>query len=104
MNYSFHTAARLEFLEAIIYYEDCRTGLGLEFSREVYSSINRIIHFPNAWSELSEDTRRCLTTRFPYGLIYQIIDEYILIIAVTQLNREPGYSSKMIATTRVGRN
>lgn len=91
MNYSFHTAARLEFLEAIAYYEECRDGLGLEFSREVYSSINRITTFPKAWSELSEDTRRCLTTRFPYGLIYQILDNEILLIAVTQLNREPGY-------------
>lgn len=91
MNYSFHTAARLEFLEAIGYYEDCREGLGLEFAQEVYESINRFIQFPRAWSKLSEDTRRCLTSRFPYGLIYQILDEEILIIAVTQLNREPDY-------------
>lgn len=91
MNYSFHTTARIEFIEAVAYYEECRDGLGLEFSREVYSSINRITTFPKAWSELSEDTRRCLTIRFPYGLIYQILDNEILIIAVTQLNREPGY-------------
>jgi hypothetical protein len=91
MKYSIHPAARLELLEAIAYYEECRDGLGLEFSREVYSSIDRVVQFPLAWSEYSEDTRRCLTKRFPYGLIYQIIGEEILIIAVTQLNREPGY-------------
>jgi hypothetical protein len=91
MNYSFHPAARLEFLEAIAYYEECRKGLGLDFSREVYLSISRVVQFPLAWSEFSEDTRRCLTKRFPYGLIYQIVDEEILIVAVTQLNREPGY-------------
>lgn len=91
MNFSFHTAARLEFLEAIGYYEDCREGLGLEFAQEVYKSIDQLTHFPQAWSQLSEDTRRCLTPRFPYGLIYQILDDEILIIAVTQLNRKPGY-------------
>lgn len=96
MNYSFHPAARLEFLEAIAYYEECREGLGLEFSREVYASINRVVQSPLAWSRYSVYTRRCLTKRFPYGLIYQIIGGEILVIAVTQLNREPGYWKKRI--------
>ena len=40
MNLDMHPEVRLEFREAIIYYEDCREGLGLEFSREIYESIN----------------------------------------------------------------
>lgn len=91
MKYSFHSAARLELIEAIAYYEESEKGLGIEFAREVFRSINKIIQFPLAWPKFSEDTRRCLTKRFPYGLLYQILDEEILIIAVTQLNREPDY-------------
>ena len=91
MRYSFHPSAEFELNEAIDYYEECRPGLGLEFAREVYSAIQRIIHFPEAWSRLSENTRRCLTNRFPYGVIYQILDEGLLILAVMQLNRKPGY-------------
>ena len=96
MKYSFHPEARIEFLEAINYFEDCRYGLGVEFSQEVFSSIQRIIHFPLAWSEFSKNTRRCLTNRFPYGVIYQIIGEEAVIIAVMQLNREPDYWEKRI--------
>ncbi|HCL81920.1 MAG TPA: plasmid stabilization protein, partial [Nitrospiraceae bacterium] len=85
MKYSFHPEARIEFLEAIEYFEDCRNDLGIEFSQEVFATIQRIIHFPLAWSEFSENTRRCLTKRFPYGVIYQIVGEEVIIIAVMQL-------------------
>lgn len=66
MKYSFHPSAKIELQKAINYYEECQPGLGLEFAREVYSTIQRIIHFPEAWSKLSKNTRRCLTNRFPY--------------------------------------
>lgn len=96
MKYSFHPEAKEEFFEAINYFEGCRSELGLEFSKEVFSTIQRIIHFPSAWSKFSENTRRCLTNRFPYGVIYQIVEEEIIIIAVMQLNREPNYWKKRI--------
>jgi hypothetical protein len=47
MKYSFHPEATEEFLEAISYFEECREALGLEFSKEVFATIQRIIHiFP----------------------------------------------------------
>jgi len=91
LNYSFHPDAENELNEAIDYYNKCQTGLGLEFAREVYSTIQNILLFPQAWTPLSANTRRCLTNRFPYGVIYQITADEIFIIAVMQLNREPGY-------------
>lgn len=96
MKYSFHPDAKEEFFEAINYFEEYRKGLGFDFSKEVYSTIQRIIHFPNAWSKFSENTRRCLTNRFPYGVVYQIGEDDVIIIAVMQLNREPGYWKKRI--------
>lgn len=70
MNYSFHPEAKKELFEVISYFEECRLGLGLEFSKELFSTIQRIIYFPLAWSKFSKNTRRCLTNRFPYGVIY----------------------------------
>ena len=91
MNYSFHPDAETEFFEAIDYYEDCDEGLGLEFSREIFATIKRVVHFPLAWPPLSNRSRRCLCKRFPYGIVYRIAVEEIVIYAVMQLNREPGY-------------
>lgn len=91
MNFSFHHEAEIEFFEAIEYYEDRSEGLGLEFSREIYAAIKRIVNFPLAWSQFSNRSRRCIVNRFPYAIIYQIVNDEIVIFAVTQLNREPGY-------------
>ena len=91
MNYSFHPLARKELHEAIDYYNECQDGLGIEFAREVYKAIQAILQFPHAWSRLSKNTRRCITNRFPYGIIYQVLKDEVVIIAVMQLNRKPGY-------------
>jgi hypothetical protein len=72
--------------QAIDYYESCQKGLGKAFAKEVYEAIKRILAFPEAWTPLSIHTRRCLTQRFPFGIIYQILPNNILIVAVAQLN------------------
>jgi toxin ParE1/3/4 len=40
---------------------------------------------------MDEDVRRCLTRVFPYGILYTIERELILILAVAHLAREPDY-------------
>ncbi|EKD90013.1 MAG: hypothetical protein ACD_32C00090G0002, partial [uncultured bacterium] len=40
---------------------------------------------------LSKNTRRCILFRFPYGVIYQILKDKIIIIAIMQLNKKPMY-------------
>ncbi len=91
MKYSFHPAAEKELNDTIDYYNERQNGLGLEFTKEIYRTIQNILSFPDAWALLSANTRRCLTNRFPHGVIYQTTDKEIFIIAVMQLNREPEY-------------
>ncbi len=91
MNFRFHPEADKEFDESVRYYEDCRAGLGLEFAEEIYATITRIAEYPQAWSPMSKNTRRCLAYRFPYGVIFQIKSGMLRIIAVANLQRRPGY-------------
>jgi len=72
MKFYFHPDAKEEFDGAVEFYEQSHPGLGLEFAEEIYATIARIIQYPDAWSTLSKNSRRCLVSRFPYGLIYQI--------------------------------
>ncbi len=99
MKYSFHPAAENELYQAVNYYNQCQDGLGLEFAKEVYSSIQVILSFPQAWAPLSENTRRCIINRFPYGIIYNIAENEILIIALMQLNKKPEYWKDRISET-----
>jgi plasmid stabilization system protein ParE len=91
MRYYFHPSAEEEFDNAVEYYEQRQIGLGLEFAEEVYAAIKRIIEFPEAWAVMSKNTRRCLTNRFPFALIYQVKNSALHIIAVANLHRQPGY-------------
>jgi hypothetical protein len=91
MTFSFHPEAEEEFLEAINYYEDRERGLGYDFSIEVFATIQHIVIYPTAWPVIEEGVRRCLVHRFPYGVIYSIEQEEILILAVMHLRRHPGY-------------
>jgi hypothetical protein len=91
MIFTFHPDAAAEFEMAVEYYEQFQPGLGLEFTEEVYAAINRIAQYPDAWSVLSKNSRRCLVNRFPYGVIYQIKPRSLRIVAVAHLNRRPDY-------------
>ncbi len=97
MNYSFHPDAQAEFFAAIDYYETCKEGLGLEFSIEVHSTIERILCNPRAWPVLEGEIRRCQTARFPYGLLYAEHLNEVQILAVMHLHRHPDYWKQRLA-------
>jgi plasmid stabilization system protein ParE len=96
MRFLFHPAADNEFDLAVEYYETCQPGLGLEFAEEVYATIARITEYPEVWSPMSRNTRRCLTNRFPYGIIYRIKNNSLHIIAVANLHRRPDYRKERV--------
>jgi len=85
----FLTVARHELREARRYYEGQRPGLGREFAEEVRATVDRIRRLPEAWRPLSGRIRRCRTRRFPYGVLYAIEGDAILVVGVAHLHRDP---------------
>ena len=88
-NYRFTSAALTELRHATLYYEEQENGLGVIFLDEIDAAVERILANPHAWHQLSPRTRRCRTHRFPFGLIYQIRADEILITSVMDLRRDP---------------
>jgi hypothetical protein len=97
MMIEFLPEAEDELRKAINYYNEKRVGLGYEFAEEVKNTLKRITHYPEAWTVISRRARRCQTNRFPYGVIYQIREDMILIVAVMHLHRKPGYWKSRIS-------
>jgi plasmid stabilization system protein ParE len=83
--------AEIELDQAINWYGAQAPGLGDAFLIEVLSTADRIVRFPEAWQPLGEGMRRCRLSRFPYGLIYTIESNEILVLAVAHLHRRPDY-------------
>jgi len=89
MKVEFSTAAEFELNQAVDYYNDQLHGLGYEFAAEVEEAQKLIKGHPQAWTPLSPKWRRCRTKRFPYGLVYNIHNNKILIVAVMHLASDP---------------
>ena len=89
MNLLVLSCAEHEFAEAVDYYNGECPGLGYEFAAEVRQSFRRIESHPDAWPLFSSSSHRCLVDRFPYGVLYQIQDDYILIGAIMHLKKDP---------------
>ena len=90
--------AEAELREAVKYYEEKRPGLGLDFAREVETSIQSVRHFPERWPVRSDGTRRYLLQRFPYIVVYLFLSNHVWIIALAHCKRRPGYWSARAET------
>jgi plasmid stabilization system protein ParE len=89
MNIRILSCAEQELADVVDYYNKQHPGLGFEFAAEVKSTFSRIVSFPNAWTVFSQRTRRCMTNGFPYGVLYQLRADHILVTAIMHLRRDP---------------
>lgn len=81
--------AELELNAAMRGYRDKGEDIGERFLVELRIASNRIVETPHAWHPLGNGLRRIRLNRFPYGLIYAVLDNEILIVAVHHHSRRP---------------
>jgi plasmid stabilization system protein ParE len=87
----FHEAARAEFHAAAEFYESKMPGLGSAFVTEVERAAEYIVARPTVGAPLVHGFRRLMIRRFPFALVYRLMDESVQIIAVAHLHRRPCY-------------
>src|SRR5262245_50193292 len=87
----FRPIARIEFDEAMAWYEAQRPGLGLEFKEQVDQFLNRIAENPEHFRKVRGETRRAVLRRFPYTIHFLPETDRIIVMAVFHGKREPRY-------------
>ena len=97
MKWGFHPEAFEEYREAALYYAERDSAVALRFIEAVEAAVRRIVEAPERWRVLDEDVRRCLTHVFPYGVLYTIEPDFVLVVAVMHCSREPGYWKRRVA-------
>ncbi len=94
MKLEFHPSTTTDLNEAIKYYNELRPVLGKRFRSEVYDAIARIQNNPLAYSEI-KGVRRAMLSRFPYSIIYRLVDnQTIRILLIRHHRRHPGHESR----------
>ncbi|NEQ99409.1 MAG: type II toxin-antitoxin system RelE/ParE family toxin [Cyanothece sp. SIO2G6] len=91
MRFVFHPEAMSEYAEAVQYYTERRVEVAQAFINAIEDAVYRIREAPTRYAVIDEDVRRCMARKFPYGVLYTIEQDYILILAVMHCSREPGY-------------
>ena len=94
MKIEFLKLAKLEFDEAIVYYESESEGLGVRFKKEIRSSIDMILEFPMLYPMATDEIRKCVAHTFPYTIFYVLKDETIYIYAIANHFKDPSIYAK----------
>ena len=85
----FRPAAAADLEEAALWYEGQRPGLGIDFLVAAEEALKRVLSMTKAHAVVYKDRRRVLFERFPYGVIYRLIDEHVVVVAVVHAKRSP---------------
>ena len=88
---AFLPPAEEEMVAAAQYYESRSHGLGAEFLDEVQRSIEALSSNPRTAPVIKVGIRRRLLKRFPFGILYAVEQDTIVVLAVMHLRRRPGY-------------
>lgn len=89
-------AAEYEIKEAALWYDDQQSGLGDQFATACYDAIEQIEVQPDRFGRMEtirsrRDIRRCVLQKFPYIIVYEIIQDDIFVLAVSHASRRPNY-------------
>lgn len=81
--------AELDALEAALWYDGEREGLGAELLVELRATFARVedglLRFPLMFREF----RRAILHRFPFGVFFIVEGELATVVAITHLHRNP---------------
>lgn len=88
--------ARIELDEAFAWYAARSATAAAGFVAEFQTALSEIGSRPEGFSLLEshegpEDFRRYVMKRYPYHIVYECLDDVILIVAVAHDRRRPGY-------------
>ncbi len=91
MTLEFLDDAEQELTDAALWYESKQAGLGKRLRDEVAHVVSRIAEDPMLWREREGGYRRVNCPVFLYFVAYIMRKGKLLIVAVGQGHRKPGY-------------
>ncbi len=84
-------AAQGDIRRAARYYERQARHLGVEFTVEIEHALSRLADNPEIGAPIQSGARKLLVRRFPYLVIYRMLSDQVLVLAVGHQRRHPDF-------------
>ena len=81
--------AREDVLAAAEYYAQARNRYGQTFDEALEEAALKVAENPNRGTQFGDCFRRIRLNRFPFGILFTVENDLILITAVMHLRRDP---------------
>ena len=85
----FRGAAKSEFEDAAVRYDEQRPGLGEEFTIEIEQAVAKAAAAPERYPIIFGDIRRAVARRFPFSVYFRIRSDSMVVLAVFHGRRNP---------------
>jgi len=96
MPVTFHPRAAQEARRAASHYRGINTPLGDDFATKLNDGLCRVRETPLMFAAERDEVRICPLRRFPFSIVFQIIDESIWIVAIAHHRRRSRYWARRI--------
>lgn len=84
--------AEADMAEAKEWYRRCHPYLEADLILCVEETLARIARFPRAFPRLNEEFRQAFVHRFPYRIVFGMVADLIVVIAILHTSRDPDTS------------
>ncbi len=92
MKVEYHPLTVFDLNNAVAYYNQQRADLGDALRSEVYAAIARARANPAQYGIVEHGIRRCFVHRFPYSVLFRLInEEAIRILVIRHHRRHPSF-------------
>ena len=92
MKLEFHPKTVQDVNDAAKYYEHQRPGLATEFRSELNNALDRVAENPLLFPILNGHVRRCIVHRFPYSILYRVLDiDTVRVLVIRHHKRHPQF-------------
>ena len=75
--------------EAYDWYEEQQTGLGELFLHELESCYDKLEAWPVSFTKIKKNYRHIIIRTFPYVIVYEVIQNDVVIYSVFHTSRSP---------------
>ena len=75
--------------EAYQWYEKQQAGLGDLFLLELESGYDKIETWPTSYAKIKKNFRQIILRTFPYVIVFEIIENDVVVYAVFHTSRNP---------------